>query len=95
VFDGIGDGWLRLMEFDLDAQRPRLRLRAYSTYFKAYASDLPQYAAWYGHEHPEMSEAEFRALDDVEFDLVDFHTRFERARVDGETANETQMAQRA
>jgi hypothetical protein len=42
-----------------------------------------------------MSEAEFRALDDVEFDLVDFHTRFERARVDGETANETQMAQRA
>ena len=95
VIDGIGDGWLRLMEFDLDAQRPRLRLRAYSTYFKAYASDLPQYAAWYGHEHPEMSEAEFRALDDVEFDLVDFHTRFERARVDGETANETQMAQRA
>ena len=42
-----------------------------------------------------IAEAEFRALDDVEFDLVDFHTRFERARVDGETANETQMAQRA
>ena len=25
--DDLLDGWLRLMEFDLDAQRPRLRLR--------------------------------------------------------------------
>lgn len=95
VIDGIGDGWLRLMEFDLDSQRPRLRLRAYSTYFKTFSSDLSDYAAWYQDEHPGMSEAEFRALDDIEFELVDFHARFERARVEGETANDMRAVQRA
>ncbi|WP_322044278.1 hypothetical protein [Paraburkholderia sp. J67] len=82
VIDGIGDGWLRLMEFDLDAERPRLRLRAYSTYFKAYSSELPQYAQWYASEHPEMTADAFAALDDVEFELVDFHERFARARIE-------------
>lgn len=94
VIDGIGDGWLRLMEFDLDPQRPRLRLRAYSTYFKAFSSELPHYADWYRDEHPDMPEAEFRALDDVEFELVDFHARFEGARIARETASDRRPAAR-
>jgi hypothetical protein len=85
VIDGIGDGWLRLMEFDLDAQRPQLRLRAYSTYFKAFSSQLPEYGAWYRAEHPELSEAEIAALDDCVFELRDFHERFHGARIDGDT----------
>ncbi|MBN3845858.1 serine/threonine protein phosphatase [Paraburkholderia sp. Ac-20342] len=84
VIDGIGDGWLRLMEFDLDAQRPQLRLRAWSTYFKTYSSQLPEYGAWYRAEHPELSEAQIAALDDFTIELGDFHERFSGARIDGD-----------
>jgi hypothetical protein len=84
VIDGIGDGWLRLMEFDLDAQRPRLRLRAYSTYFKAFSSQLPEYGAWYRSEHPEMKETEIAALDNFEIELTDFHRRFAGARMNAD-----------
>ncbi|MBT9472706.1 MAG: serine/threonine protein phosphatase [Pseudomonadota bacterium] len=76
TIDGIGDGWLRLMTFDLDADRPRLRLQTYSTHFKAFSRDLPDYAAWYASEHPELSAEDFAALDDFELDLDDFHQRF-------------------
>jgi hypothetical protein len=44
---GLGDGWLRLLEFDFTAAVPRMRVRTYSTYFKVFASELPTYAAWY------------------------------------------------
>lgn len=41
VVDGIGDGWLRLMEFDLNPQHPRLRVRSYSTFSKPIRRSCP------------------------------------------------------
>lgn len=79
VLDGLGDGWIRLLTFDLGAAMPRLRLRAYSAHYKAFASDLPHYAQWYGHEHPEMTPTEFLALDETEILLDDFRERFATA----------------
>ncbi|VVD85210.1 hypothetical protein PCO31110_01319 [Pandoraea communis] len=95
VIDGIGDGWIRLMEFDLKAECPTLRLRAYSTYFKAFASDLPDYATWYREEHPDMPADEFRALDDFTVPLVDFHQRFAHARIDRDEVNDATLARHA
>ncbi|MGE7007477.1 serine/threonine protein phosphatase [Sphingomonas sp. NPDC085925] len=76
VIDGIGDGWLRLLRFDLAAAMPTLYLRAYSTHYKGFAPDLPRYAEWYGKEHPGMPAEEFLRLDDIAFDLEDFRQRF-------------------
>jgi hypothetical protein len=78
VLDGVGDGWIRLLTFDLAGDTPRLRLRAYSAHFKAFAEDLPDYARWYGHEHPALSPAAFLALDHAEIVLDDFRERFGR-----------------
>lgn len=76
VLDGIGDGWMRLITFDLASATPSFRLRAYSTCFKAFASDLPDYGDWYGHEHPELSPEAFTALDEQTVMLDDFRARF-------------------
>jgi hypothetical protein len=73
---GIGDGWLRLLEFDFTAAVPRMRVRTYSTYFKAYASELPNYVAWYKKEKPALSDAAFLAEDEFAVDLDDFVKRF-------------------
>ncbi len=92
IFDGIGDGWLRLMTFDLAGEAPTLRLRAYSTHYKAFASDLPLYTQWYGHEHPEMTPAEFVGLDECNFDLDDFRERFGMPSLAGQDAREPALA---
>lgn len=77
VRGGVGDGWLRLLEFDFTAAVPKMRVRTYSTYFKAYASELPNYAAWYKpQEHPELSDADFLAEDEFTIELDDFVRRF-------------------
>lgn len=85
VLDGIGDGWIRLLNFDLGAEVPKLALRAYSSYYKAYASDLPLYAQWYGAEHPGMSAEDFLALDETVFELNDFRQRFGNSVVNRES----------
>lgn len=92
ILDGIGDGWLRLMTFDLAGEAPTLRLRAYSTHYKAFASDLPLYTQWYGHEHPEMTPAEFVGLDECNFDLDDFRERFGMPSLAGQDAREPALA---
>ena len=75
--DVLGDGWLRELNFDLDAAQPRLRVRTYSTHYKAYSSDLPTYAQWYRQwEQPGMSDAEFLAAEDFTLELSDFRERF-------------------
>jgi hypothetical protein len=52
-------------------------VRTYSTYFKAYSSELPNYAAWYKpQEHPELSDADFLAEDEFTIELDDFVKRF-------------------
>lgn len=80
---GTGDGWLRLMTFDLANAHPSVRVRTYSTYFHAYASDLPLYAQWYkADEQPQMTDAEFLAQDEFTIELTDFHARFGLPKAD-------------
>lgn len=74
---GIGDGWVRFLEFDLSGAHPRIKVSTYSTYYGVYASELPEYAQWYRHlEQPAMTEAEFMAEETFELPLSDFHRRF-------------------
>ena len=73
----LGDGWLRLLEFDFAAAVPRLRVRTYSTYFKAFASDLSNYAAWYKpREKSDLTDEAFLAEDEFTIELDDFVRRF-------------------
>lgn len=73
-----GDGWLRLLSFDLDGPQPRINVRTYSTHFGKYASEMPEYASWYkaGERQAELSDAEFLARDEFVIELTDFHQRF-------------------
>jgi len=79
--EAIGDGWLRLMEFDLNAQSPKISVKTYSTYYKKYSTQEENYAAWYKEqEHPKLSDKDFLAMDDFVLDLGDFHQRFASTR---------------
>jgi hypothetical protein len=75
--DGVGDGWMRLMTFDLSAAVPVVRVRTYSTYYGKFSTELPEYAAWYrADEKPHLTDAGFHAQDDFTINLVDFRARF-------------------
>ena len=75
----IGDGWLRLMRFDMKPKTPVVHVRTYSTYYQTYSRDLPEYAQWYKPiEQPKFSDDAFRAADDFDIDLTDFRARFDR-----------------
>ncbi|WP_336966019.1 serine/threonine protein phosphatase [Sphingobium aquiterrae] len=79
---GIGDGWLRLMDFDMRGTVPRIGVRAYSTHYKAQSGQLPAYAAFYkADEKPRLSDAAFLAEDGFDIDLGDFRARFAAARL--------------
>lgn len=73
-----GDGWLRLLTFHLDDATPRIEVRTYSTHFGKYASEIPEYAAWYkaGERRPDLSDEEFLARDEFVVELGDFRQRF-------------------
>jgi hypothetical protein len=74
---GIGDGWYRLMQFDLGAQPPRVRVTTWSSHYRASSRDLDTYAAWYkSGEQPELSDEEFHGTDDFELVLEGFEGRF-------------------
>lgn len=74
---GIGDGWLRLLRFDLTSASPSVQVRTYSTHYDTLSGDLDSYAAWYRkHEQPEMSDTEFLDADAYTLSLVDFLERF-------------------
>jgi hypothetical protein len=76
---GIGDGWMRLMEFDMSAAVPIVRVRTYSTHYKRHSLNTPQYAAWYkAQEKPELSDEAFHREDDFQLELTDFRKRFDR-----------------
>jgi hypothetical protein len=76
---GLGDGWLRLLEFDFTGPLVSLRVRTYSTHFKAYAGDLPRYGEWYRlNEKPHLSDAEFIGEDEFTLVLDDFFRRFRK-----------------
>lgn len=74
---GIGDGWMRLMQFDLNAEVPTVKVSTYSTHYRRLSIDTPQYAQWYkAHEQPQLSDADFHAGDDFMLQLSDFRQRF-------------------
>ncbi len=75
--EGIGDGWMRLMSFDMSTPTPRVHVHTYSTVYKKESIDTPDYAAWYkSREKPKLTDAEFHAADDFTFELTDFRRRF-------------------
>jgi hypothetical protein len=75
----IGDGWMRLMRFDLAAEPPRIEVKTRSTHYGKLSSELPEYALWYRElEQPRMTAAEFLAADEFVIELKDFRARFER-----------------
>ncbi len=76
---GIGDGWYRLMRFDLGAQPPRVEVRTYSSHYETTSRDLVSYAAWYKpHEKPKLSDLDFHATDHFDIEMPGFHQRYGR-----------------
>ncbi|HUD28256.1 MAG TPA: metallophosphoesterase [Novosphingobium sp.] len=79
---GIGDGWLRMMRFDLGGEQPRIVVSTYSTLYKSTAAKLPTYSAFYkGKEKPKLTDAAFIAEEEFTLPLADFAQRFASARV--------------
>jgi len=73
----VGDGWMRLMTFDLESAAPSIRVRTYSTHYKAFSGEAPTYAAWYRpHEQPAMTDAQFLAAEEFTIALDDFRARY-------------------
>jgi hypothetical protein len=73
----LGDGWYRLMTFDLAADPPRVRVTTYSSHYETSSVDLASYAEWYKPlEQPDASDAEFHASEDFVLVLGDFRERF-------------------
>ncbi|WP_231635624.1 hypothetical protein [Novosphingobium sp. ST904] len=76
---GIGDGWLRLMTFDLALKVPQVKVRTYSTHYKVNSVDASDYAKWYkAEEKPKLTDEEYMKADDFTIDLTDFRTRFRK-----------------
>ena len=79
---GLGDGWYRLMHFDLGEQSPHIRVETWSSHYRSLSSDLATYAQWYrDYEQPDMTDGEFHAADEFTIKLDGFHERFARVRL--------------
>lgn len=75
---GIGDGWFRLLRFDMSGEEPRVHVRTYSTHYDVQSSDLAEYADWYREkEKPGETVEEFLAGDDFVLTLGGFRERFD------------------
>lgn len=77
---GMGDGWMRLMEFDLDSNRPTVTIRTYSSHYKKFSSEMSDYAARYKNVDGQaaLTDEDFGKRDDFTIDLNGFKKRFER-----------------
>lgn len=77
----VGDGWLRLLKFRLDTDRPRIEVRTFSTHYGKFASEIPDYATWYqAHEgQAGLSAQDYLKRDEFTIDLAGFHQRFARS----------------
>lgn len=74
----VGDGWLRLLKFRLDDEDPSIEVRTYSTHYGKFASEIPEYGAWYK-EHDrqaDLSDEEYLKREEFTIKLGDFHRRF-------------------
>ena len=86
---GLGDGWFRLMEFDLSAEQPAISVRTYSSHYEAYSSEIAEYAAWYqNYEQPQMSKEEVLAADEFSLPLPDFRQRFGKPNLAKQTGRQ-------
>lgn len=74
----IGDGWLRLMKFQLDGAKPVIQVRTYSTHYKKFSSELKEYADWYKARdgQAKLSDADYLKRDEFTIDLKDYRKRF-------------------
>jgi hypothetical protein len=74
----VGDGWLRLLMFELDTPRPTIKVRTYSTHYGKFASELAEYAAWYKASDGQagLSDEDYLKRDNFTIDLTDFTKRF-------------------
>ena len=74
---GLGDGWYRLMHFDLRGSTPEIRVETWSSHYHRFSRDMANYADWYrDYEQPGMSDEAFYAADEFTLELVGFHERF-------------------
>jgi hypothetical protein len=74
---GLGDGWLRLLEFDTASDPPTISVSTYSTYYGKTSSEHEGYVEKYrDHEQPGMSDEAFLAAEEFEIVLEDFVARF-------------------
>ncbi len=79
LWRGIGDGWMRFMRFDMNADLPVIGVTTYSTHYRKTSFDTSEYAGWYREqEQPGMTDAEFHSADDFQIELTDFVERFGR-----------------
>jgi len=74
----LGDGWLRLLKFRIDGDAPSVEVRTFSTHYGKFASEIPEYAAWYKERDGQspLTDAEFLKRDEFTIPLSDFHKRF-------------------
>jgi hypothetical protein len=80
--NAVGDGWLRLLKFALQDDAAIIHVQTYSTYYKAYSTQIPQYAAWYKiDDAPDMSDADYLRKDDFQISIPDFGKRFAAGRL--------------
>jgi len=80
---GLGDGWLRLLDFDMAPEVPTIRVRTWSTHYEKLSRDTAEYAAWYkAQEKPQMSDEDFHGQDDFTVELAGFRERFGDPAVD-------------
>jgi hypothetical protein len=80
----IGDGWFRLMAFDIAAAVPTVTVKTYSTHYDVFSNDLPTYAQWYkAGEQPAMTDQQFLQADSYRLELSDFRKRFGEPQLGG------------
>jgi len=74
---GLGDGWYRLMRFEMGGETPTVLVQTWSSHYRSYSGQLPAYARWYkAYEQPAATDAEFFAMDEFTLELDDFRARF-------------------
>ncbi len=82
---GIGDGWFRMMEFDLDREMPVMNVRTYSTHYNTFSNEQTEYTDYYLESERKYSGTvsgdtltaeQFNEQDDFTIELTDFVKRF-------------------
>jgi hypothetical protein len=74
---GLGDGWYRLMQFDMGGGVPTVTVQTWSSHYQHLSGDMDSYTQWYrNYEQSGMSDAEFLATDEFVLELDDFRERF-------------------